>query len=351
MRWVFTVLFRITIAGYIIWTAIAISRGVRLASIFGLIHGNGAASHLKTQLTSVSGVTTIVEVGIAAATVGSYCLFVSKDRSVRWRLAIIVLIAAIRASLNSERLALIEVVIPIAIVWLGSRVFLGQMTARLRRLLILVPLLAIMSLATYFGLTEYFRSYSYYSRVESTSIVPYTITRLEGYYITSCNNGALIERYYFPRHRVPYFTIEAFWRAPLISTVLPYRHFEGGIDALTEESSIYRTYGNPSFNDVGGLLVPLIDYGRIGGSFFMGGVGVVVGLIYGLWRRGSVAGLMFYPFILTGLFDLPRGFYWTSGRCFPALVALAWAVVAIKGESSHRLRRLLPSAILRQRST
>jgi len=333
-------------AGYIVWTAIAVSRGVRLGNVVGLLHGNGAAGALKAQLTSVSGLTTIVEVGMAAATVGSYCLFVSKDRSVRWRLVVLVVISALRASLNSERLALIEIIIPIGTVWLGSRVFNGQVSRKLGRRLVVVPLVGIMGLATYFGLTEYFRSYSYYSKVEATSLVPYTITRLEGYYITSYNNGALMERYFFPEHRVPYFTIEAFWRAPLINTILPYRDFEGGIDTGHEESAIYHAYGNPSFNDVGGLMVPLIDYGQIVGSLFVAAFGIGIGLIYGLWRRGSVMGLMFYPFILTGLFDFPRGFYWTSGRCFPAIVALSWAALAIKKDARKGVRRLSPEVSL-----
>ena len=333
LRWVFTVLFRITAIGYIVWLGVALHRGVRLSDFLQVVHRSGnSVFSLKAQLTSVSGVTTIVEVGIAAATVGSYCLFVAKDRSVRRRLIVLVVIVALRAVLNSERQALIEILIPIGMVWLGSKVFGGQVSRRLRRGMLVFPLVALVALLAYFGSTEYFRSYVYYSKTESTSLVPYTVSRFEGYYITSYNDAALLDQYYFPQYRVPYFTIEAFWRAPVVSTLLPYSHFEGGVDSYPETQFIYANYGNPNFNNASGLMVPRLDYGPIGGSIFIAVFATGIGILYGLWRHGSITGLLFYPFIVTGLVDFPREFYWTSGSSLPAIAALAWAAMAIKGD-------------------
>ena len=86
-------------------------------------------------------------------------------------------------------------------------------------------------------------------------------------------------------------------------------------------------YGNPEFNNPGGLAVPVIDFGPVGALVFFLIAGVVIGFAYRSWRQGNPVGLLVYPVFFTGLLELPRYLYWTEGRVFPAMVfllATAW---------------------------
>src|ERR1700688_2046937 len=285
----FRVLFWTTIVGYCIWTVVAIRRGVRLGNILALIGRSGdSVNNLKHQLTSVSGLTTVVGVGIGAAIVGSYILFVHKDTSVKRRMWVLICLSAIRALLNSERLALVEIVVPIVIIWVMARLIASQNIRRTRRRLILGPLLAPLVLLSYFAVSEYFRSYAYYSQFEQTSLASYSITRLEGYYIVSYNDGALLEDHYVRAHELPYFTIEAFWRTPIISSVLRYQNL-AGVDPTTEEAAIYTQFANPNFNNPGGIMVIELDYGAKIGAIFTVLFGWGIGKIWLSWRRGRAA--------------------------------------------------------------
>jgi hypothetical protein len=330
LKRVFKVLYRVTLLGYVIWIGVAVHRGVRLSMIFEALARNGPAIfQLKKQLTSVSGVTTIVEVGIAAGIVGSYLLFVHRDTSVRRSMYILVAITFVRSFLNSERLALIEVLVPIVLVWATASWASGRMTQRQRRRLVVLPVILPLVLLMYFGGSEYFRSYSHYSKTQNVGLWQFSLARMEGYYATSYNNGSLLRRYYLPERRLPYFTVEGFWKFPPVALTVPYSHLTG-TNPGTALKSIYTQYGNPEYNNPGGLMAPLVDWGPVGGSILLLLVGGAIGAIYGAWRRGLAIGLLVYPFLLDGLLEVPRTFYWTAGRCLPAVAALAWAVYKLR---------------------
>lgn len=330
LKRIFKILYFTTLLGYVIWIGVAVHRGVRLHHITDALQRKGPAIYyLKSQLTSVSGVTTIVEVGIAAGIVGSYLLFVHRDRSVRGSMLILVAITFVRSFLNSERLALIEVLVPIALVWATASWASGRMTARRRWRLAALPAILPLVLVMYFGGSEYFRSYSHYSQTENIGLLQFSVARMEGYYATSYNNGSLLTRYYLPHRRLPYFTVEGFWKSPAVALTFPYGKLTGS-DPGTAVKAIYTDVGNPEYNNPGGLLAPRVDWGTFGGSLFLLLFGSAFGAIYGAWRRGLTLGLLVYPFLLTGLLDLPRTFYWTGGRTFPAVLALAWAAYMLR---------------------
>jgi oligosaccharide repeat unit polymerase len=335
LRSVFRVLYFVTLFGYVVWIGVAYHRGVRVRQIVQALERHGSAVYfLKRQLTSVSGVTTIVEVGVAAGIVGSYLLFVHGDRSVRRSLFILVGIAFVRSILNSERLALIEVVVPIAIVWATASWTSGRMSSRRRWRLTVIPLIAPLLLVVYFGGSEYFRSYAHYSQTQNTGLWQFSVARIEGYYATSYNNGSIIVRYYAPPTRVPYFTVEGVWKSPVMVVALPYSRV-AGVDPGTTLKAIYTQVGNPEFNNPGGIMAIRVDWGSFGGTIFILAFGTVLGAIYGAFRRNLAVGLLVYPFVLDGILEFPRSFYWTAGRCFPVVLALAWSV--------YRLRQPKPS--------
>jgi hypothetical protein len=134
-------------------------------------------------------------------------------------------------------------------------------------------------------------------------------------------------------NRLPYDSIQAFWTAPGIAQLhLYYRlTMQNGDDLL---NTVLAQRGNPEFNNPGGLAVPTIDFGKIGGPVFFLIAGLIIGMAYRSWRSGQPTGLLVYPVFFTGLLELPRYLYWTQGRVFPAMVFLL-VVSALMHRSSR----------------
>jgi hypothetical protein len=51
-------------------------------------------------------------------------------------------------------------------------------------------------------------------------------------------------------------------------------------------------------------------------------IGVICGVVYQLFRRKQLAGLLLYPIVFLGLLEIPLALYWSEGRSFPALFML-----------------------------
>jgi glucose dehydrogenase len=79
---------------------------------------------------------------------------------------------------------------------------------------------------------------------------------------------------------------------------------------------------NVEFNNADGMLFPLMDFGTAGGLLYWVVIGVICGVVYQLFRRKQLAGLLLYPIVFLGLLEIPLALYWSEGRSFPALFML-----------------------------
>jgi hypothetical protein len=193
-----------------------------------------------------------------------------------------------------------------------------------------------------FGAFEYSRSWVFYARRGSQVFAEFVLDRLVGYYCTAYNNGQLAMTAAESGKRLPYQSIEAFWTAPGISQIGLYQRLTG--DAKPANSAILLIqYGNPEFNSPGGLSVPFVDYGTLGGLLFLFVAGSLIGLAYREFCEGTPWAVLIYPVLVTGLFEMPRYLYWGTGRVFPALLALVivrgWMSRANSGVNRLEIRR------------
>lgn len=181
------------------------------------------------------------------------------------------------------------------------------------------------------------RSWQYYRTRTTESFPLFVVNRLAGYYATSYNNGALQLDHNSLSGRLPYASIEGFWTSPGIAQLNLYQHLtgQGGSDLLNQTLT---QYGNPEFNNPGGLAVPLVDFGPVYGMVFFLIVGLMIGLVYRAWRAGQVAGLLIYPVLFTGLLELPRYLYWTQGRVVPSYLVLGITAYLVR-KAEHRVPR------------
>ncbi|WP_373355205.1 O-antigen polymerase [Pseudoroseicyclus sp. CXY001] len=295
----------VTIAAYLL----AFGSTLSLATVESFKNGSIGYANLGNQ---VPGVTTATQLGIFVVTYCSLVRFsrVEISRSLnRWMKLMIwslIGLSAYRALLWHERLAVIEVVVPILVVY-------SVYTARNRTLLNLAPLFAVAGAIALFGLFEYFRSWEFY-RSQYSNIVVFSTVRFASYYYTAFNNFGMAMDFIKPTWQ-PIWTLDFLYRFPIPGNPL--------LESKAEANSLLfgqalRSFANLEFNLYGGIGFLYLDFGVIGGSLISGLIGFISGRLFNAFRRFAVYGLIIYPFWMVGILDFGRILYWPSSRAFPA---------------------------------
>jgi hypothetical protein len=339
LRRSFFALYRITCAAYLVWLAFAVQRGLRPSALLDTLRSQDSfGGTLKAQFATVGGVTTFTQVGIAASIVGAL-LTSRQDKAISRRVAVLVALAIVRGFFLAERLAIIEVILPFLVVRSGQLAATRSRPAG-RLLVRLGPVFAIPLLMTGFALFEYSRSWAFAKTRTDSSFVEYSAYRLAGYYATSFNNGELYTITTDRTDRLPFYTVQFLWEAPVISSVFPYTEVVG----QPPVPEVLPTKANPEFNSSGGVSAPFIDYGVVGGMFYFFGLGLLVGVLYRQFAGSRLIGLFLYPVFFIGLLEMPRYLYWAQGRATPAIAALlitSW----LTASRSRRVRAALVNVI------
>lgn len=336
LRTAFWFCFWASIAGYVAWAGVAAARGANLALVLSVLRGeNGASYQMKeVYLVTVSGVTTLTQLGLVSMVVG-VLIGVSKGwRLVRWPMATLFALAAARALFNSERLAIIEMAIPVAVLFFKLAV-LGspRHNARRQLWLSLLPFAGAIALILVFAASEYFRSWSTFYSGSGMGFWEFVTLRLMGYYVTALNNGALLmER--IDTIGGPFFTLHFLWRFPLLNSLAHALYPALTLDDVATDPymRILEREANPEFNNGSGLLPPIIDYGFAGALLFWLVAGLICGLAYRSFQKNHIAGLLFYPILFTGVAEVARILYWGEGRVVTAyfiLAPLAWVCTGV----------------------
>lgn len=321
LKILFDVAFIVTIAGYAIWFgSIFLQAGIGVFT--NMLTGGGNSDALKTagKDSMITGVTTVTQFGMGVALLGTYLGFTQGWRKVRLRLVLLLGLTALRAVFLSERLSLIEVVLP-SLVLLIRLVGCGRPETWLRRFLAVAPIAGGICLYALFTFTEYFRSWSsFYSERGDQSLLLFSLLRLAGYYVTALNNGA-VAWHAFGAAYFPYITLDWLWKFPVVGNTLK-QGLGGTSDPLENLMLVLKEDANPEFNNPSGIFVLFTDFGLAGGLFVFALYGCAAGLLYGSWRRGSMTGMMLYSFLFVGMSEQVRICYLTEGRVFPTWLLL-----------------------------
>jgi oligosaccharide repeat unit polymerase len=318
----------LALAGYAVWGAIAIKNGLSASSLsrFMNISNLEAADELKLNaMQTIPGVTTATQFGITAFLLGFWLW----SRGKSWVAPVLFVLCAatlLRTVLNSERLALLEVAVPAALVVIRTLVMEQQWSRAFRRLVNWSPAIAIVGVLLAFAATEYPRSWRSY-RDDFNSFAEFTLWRASGYYTTALNNGAMAYevRGEWP---LPYASLHALWAFPLVEQSSMSYEALTGVDPEAVHYATLERFGNPELNNASGLLQPLLDFGPLGMIVFWLIYGWLAGTLYRGFLAGSLAGMAFYPILYLSLLEAPRILYLPAGRVFAALAFLAVFVLA-----------------------
>lgn len=309
-------LFWITMTGYVAYVGLAGYRGVGPSDL-ALVFSDAPGILLKDRIGTLPGVTTLTQVGVATAVTCALVLGSGWHRQTCVRLAIVSLTASARALLLSERLALLEVMVPVAVVLFTA----GSTSLRRRNVLGAAPIAMLPVLAGFFALFEYFRSWDFYRQQDNNGFTQFVLDRFAGYYATAYNNGQIFLEFGTFPGRLPYDTLAGLWAAPGLAQAGLYDRLASG-SATNAYQAALAQHGNPEFNNPGGFAQPFVDWGVLGGLTWFFVAGLAVGWLYCAFRAGSLFGLLLYPVAFTGVLELPRYVYWSQGRTTPAVVGL-----------------------------
>ena len=326
----FRTLYRVALVGYLAWAAIGIARGVRPGHVSALLAGTPtAATALKDLLAPVAGVTTLTQVVPLAATLAGMITSSGRGRAIRWPMAWLAVLTVLRAYLASERLALLELVLPFV---LGYLLTARPGPIRLRRRVTVLgfPVAFAVAALALFSLFEYSRSWTFYREARDTSYLDFTVERFAGYYTTSPNNGALLLDL---RPEVQPAPVSAEWldEFPVLGERL------GLFGSRLPATDLLVNGANPEFNTEGALLALAIDWGIPASLVLWAVTGAGLGFVYRRVRTGDIAYLPLFATAFVGIVESGRYFYWGYGR---AVVPIVGGVLLARhlGRRSTRLQ-------------
>jgi hypothetical protein len=316
-------LFAVTCAGYAIWTFVGMANAggplPLLELVMKTVTLQGGASTLKREIfTSVPGVTTLTQVGVLYVTVEALLWKFNGAMSApaRIRMSVIGGLVLLRVLVISERLALIELVIPVAVVMLGAPSGAGARGWTGPRAM-LVAGLGVFSL---FAVGEYFRSWAtFYRDFYSGPYLQFAAERLLGYYTTALNNGAIYVS--FQETQVARATAANLLEFPVVGGELAAAYDRAlTVPGTLNHGQLLDTYGTQEFNNVA-LIGQLHNDFTVAGMALMAALlGLITMSLYRSFVHQQIAGMLLYPSWFIGVLEISRIYFWANQRYFPVLL-------------------------------
>ena len=261
-------LFVLTVLAYVAWFGYAAalhSLGTVTQALLDVVLARdvGTSSYVKKELfVTLPGLTTITQCGILYVTIEAllWVRGASDRRLALARLAMVLGLALVRALLLSERLALVELAIPIAVVFAT----IGPISKLAYRGLIrLAPVFAGVGVFGVFAVGEYFRSWNFYQSIYSGPYLRFAAERFLGYYATAVNNGAVI--YYYEPIQPLRYTFQSLLEFPILGDIVYSFYARTFGEDYIDYTLLLETYANPEFNNTALVGLLLSEYSCVSG--------------------------------------------------------------------------------------
>jgi hypothetical protein len=242
--------------------------------------------------------------------------------------AVLVVFTLFRVYVWSERLALIEAMIPFVFV-AGAKAWSSRHRV-MRAVAFLGPFVAIPVLVGYFGIAEYARSWASgaYSQLDFWD---FAVGRFASYYYTSLNNGAgLLATTEWPTYK---FDSVLAWlhRAPLsVGQVF------GSMTNVTaiglEHDAFLKRFGDVEFNSPSGLYSVVGDIGLPLAFIYFALCGAASGFLFVRYQQGHLLGVVLYPMFFISYLEIFRYPYLGQSRAFTPTVGFIVVLLIVYAE-------------------
>jgi hypothetical protein len=325
----------LVLATYLFWFRSFLFNPPLLLSIL-----KGVESPERSAIGTVAGVTSLVNFAPVFFGLAGYLLFVRKirDRMLIACTAVVMLFTLTRVYIWSERLALVEAVIPLALALLTHTSPKPEHKVR-SFFYWLGPYAALPAVFLFFAFAELFRSWSYYDA--RMGFWEFALGRFVSYYYTSLNNGAgMLTTADWPNATFQHVLL---WlhKFPLgiglaFSDIVGLNEFnmENPPTAATRE--FLQRYGDPEFNTPSSFLSVTFDLGVAGALLYFFITMFIGGILCSRYLKGDLVAVLLYPSVLVALFESFRYPYWGTSRAVVWLlgtvvvVGVLWMLGAVK---------------------
>ena len=237
----------LTIAAYLLWFRAIFTSPKALLSV---IRGDGEFGNIRVNSRTIGGVTTLTQCGIAYIILYLDRVCGHNRPLPHWRFAgymgAIIALSLFRAYAWAERLALIELMVPIGLLFFCYRASNSYAIVRILR--VAGPIIGVFALIGFFGMMEFFRSWSaYYADVEE-SFWGFVMKRFLAYYYTALNNGAgLLLTTNWPTYDMLH-VLSWIYRFPaMIGPIFRY-----AFEVHGQDGDFLERYADPEFNNMSG---------------------------------------------------------------------------------------------------
>ncbi|KAI3593258.1 hypothetical protein D9X30_1807 [Cupriavidus sp. U2] len=316
-------LFWLACIGYVVMMGGVIARPAMLLSYLN----GGASTYDVLELKGrVVGISTLTQASVAYVPL-YFVIFRTAPRGLnRYQvyLGVLFVLTLLRSFIFAERLALVEVVLPWALMMARFRLRPPRGSLR-AALLALGPFAAIPPLIGFFIANEYNRSWETYYVNIYDNIFDFALERLGLYYSTAINNGSGLLTIMGWGTGAPTFTFDWLIRFPIVGE--SFRPLVGADDGY---SLFLNTFGDPEFNNPSGIFVHFYEWGGFA-LLEAALMGWLLGRSYTGWRAGHGFWCCAHAVLLVSLMEILRVPNLFSGRNFVPL-ALLWLVFRCLGK-------------------
>jgi hypothetical protein len=323
VRLVLWALFLIAATSYFVWFGSLIQDWTAVGRILA-----AEAMNVRGSVSNIPGVTSWSQAAVVYSIVFFYAKFYLRlQLGLLYNGFFIFLLglALFRAFVWSERLAVIEFLLPALILYFMCTTPRWRSPIS-RAIVVLGPYLGLVLLYFMFSFGEYFRSWGRDGVHQGYDFWIYSLERLINYYSTSVQNGILLLQNATWPSGQGYFVFGWIYHLPwlgkLFQVVAEYDDFWSGF--LVD-------HADPEFNNPSGVFVVFYDLG--GAAFLFCAVyGFISGVCYREARRGGVLSSFIFPSLFISWVEMLRIFYLGETRFIPilVLVLMAWIVVSGK---------------------
>jgi oligosaccharide repeat unit polymerase len=302
-------LVQISIFGYITWIIVDTEAWFRYSS----------SGHLRT----IPGITTFTQF----LPVGVGCLFyvqkMYENKIYNKAILFCVLLVTYRTFINNERLALLEVLIPLGAIYLYFN------SKQVRSPWWVIYSFALIVVFSLFALTEYFRSWQTYKFEYGLTFTNFIIDRFISYYGTALNNGAIYQEIYPQISNLPLGTLDWLWQFPVLGSFLT--NLLTNQDLSVNWSQALKFYaGTDEYNNINSYFMILIE----ANLYILAAMFLILGgffqIIYSKLHNPKSPYIIVLGSILVGILELPRLYWFGLGRAFPIVFSSMLIYLYIK---------------------
>ncbi|WP_254799088.1 oligosaccharide repeat unit polymerase [Burkholderia ubonensis] len=309
-RRVLDVVFALAFTGYLVMMIGVLAHPALLVAF---IRGTVSAFDLLELKGRIVGLSTLTQATAAYVALYFY-VFRQRERGFnRYKLYLVVLalLTLLRSFIFAERLAVVEMVLPLALMVVRFR-----LRPRRPALLAIGPFAAIPLLIGFFIASEYSRSWETYYVHMYDNILDFALERLGLYYSTALNNGAGIVSVLGWGSGHPMFTFDWLIRFPVIGSL-----FQPMLDSSVSIDAFLTNYADPEFNNLSGIFVHFFEWGWFG-LLVAALIGWILGKGYAGWCAGNGFWCCAHAVLYVSLLEILRIPNMFSGRNFVPLMLL-----------------------------